>query len=99
MPHLEQSARCASSRVRSPAGSVPSRYSVTSSTSSLQFSSPFTIVSDSPFVEVALERLPHLGTRAMQQHSLISLGDSQSITDLFRGPPLDVAQGDHFSLR
>ena len=45
--------------------------------------------------EVVLERPPHLGSRAVQQHTLIDLAEVESVTNLVGAPPFDVAQRDH----
>src|SRR6266550_8504865 len=49
-------------------------------------------------VQVPLERCPYTTAPPVQQYSLISAGDVQNVTDLFRGPTLDVAQGNDLAL-
>src|SRR5437764_4388930 len=50
------------------------------------------------FSKVALERGPHLRPRAVQENTLVRLGELENVTDLFGAPALDVAQLDHLPL-
>src|SRR5215208_7680220 len=45
-----------------------------------------------------LKRRSHLGARAVQEHSLIGLGQVQGVARLLGAPPQQVAHGDHLAL-
>src|SRR5713226_5376318 len=101
--HQAQKARCWSKRARSGSGRVPSRYSVMSSTSSLQLIPVGSIaIRAGQFsldrFQVLLQHRPHLRARAMEQYPLISLGNAQKVTHFFGRPFLDVAQSYHLPL-
>src|SRR3954467_5573200 len=83
---------CISNRDRSPGGSSSSRYSVTSSTSSLQLIS-VTAVTLHP-VEVALQLTADLRARSVQQDPLVRVADLERCTYLLRGPAFDIAHRD-----
>src|ERR1041385_6411402 len=91
-------ARWASKRARSTAGSVPSRYSVTNSTSSWQLKPTVSGMVALLRLEVVLERGTDAGARPVQQHSLIRVAQPQDVTHLRTRETLHVAQCDHVAL-
>ena len=90
--------RCSSKRFARPTTASPSRYAVTSSTSSRQFrwASTDAHVSSDRYSSSAFRTFARA---AVKQHALICLGKLESVTDLVCAPPLDVAQRDDGPLR
>src|SRR5258706_15114466 len=50
------------------------------------------------FRDMLLELRPHFGPRPMQEHTLMSVFDTQNVTGLFAGQAFDVTQDDDLLL-
>src|SRR5215831_6313036 len=55
-------------------------------------------VSSPTVPQVLVKDFPDPRARAVQQHPLISVADSERVAHLARGPALEVTQGDHHPL-
>src|SRR5262245_13575559 len=95
-----QPRRWRSNLARSERLSVPSRYSVTSSTASWQSISlrPSRTVTSLPSLDLPFEMGTHARAAPVQEHPLIALGDSEHLADLCAREPVEVAQRDHLAL-
>src|SRR3954452_368518 len=89
-----------SSKRSTSSGSIgPSRESVITSTSSWHFIPTAASLIRRPIpLEVALQRSADLGPCPVEQHSLVCLGDVQSVSRLLRGNGEDVPHRDQVTL-
>ena len=50
------------------------------------------------FLEILFNGSTDLRSRAMEEHPLVGLGNTEEVTDFLRHPPLDVTQDDLVSM-